>query len=133
MFCPNCGTELTSDAAFCSKCGKSLKESSPGPTMPSKPVGGADSGFQTLIPYKNAYALIAYYCGVFAILPCFPIGLVGLVLGIMGLKHAKKYPESKGKIHAWIGIIFGGLFGILYTVLSVLMLMGIFYSKSVGR
>ena len=28
-----------------------------------------------IIPYKNGPALAAYYCGVFAVIPCFPIGL----------------------------------------------------------
>jgi hypothetical protein len=60
---------------------------------------------------------------VFAIIPCFPIGLAGLVLGILGLKHARLHPQSKGRVHAWIGIIAGGLFGILWTVLTIMAIV----------
>lgn len=76
-------------------------------------------GVAALIPYRNVPALVGYYCGVFAIIPCFPIGIAGLVLGIIGLRKANRNPEIKGKVHAWIGIIFGGLFSLLWLVLTV--------------
>jgi hypothetical protein len=64
-----------------------------------------------LIPYKNAKALASYYCGVFALIPCLGaiLGPIALVLGFMGLAHANKMPESKGKAHAIVGIVLGGL------------------------
>jgi hypothetical protein len=111
-FCTRCGQPLAPGARFCSFCG-----GAGGARPDASPDADATGG---IIPYKNAYALIAYYCGVFAVIPCFPIGLVGLVLGILGLKHANLHPQSKGRVHAWIGIIAGGLFGILWTVLTVM-------------
>ena len=117
MFCSKCGTENKDDAVFCGECGTTLKSQSP------TSISG-DPGIQVIIPYKNAKALIAYYCGVFSLIPCFPIGLIGLVLGILGLKYAKEHPEAKGKIHAWVGIILGGLFGILYTVGTIVAVIG---------
>lgn len=69
-----------------------------------------------VIPYKNMPALIAYYCGVFSLLPCFPIGVVGVILGIKGLRLAKERPAVKGQVHAWIGIIVGGLFGTVWLL-----------------
>jgi hypothetical protein len=109
--CSNCGRPLPPGSTFCPSCGK--------------PAGGATADDRDatggVIPYKNSSALIAYYCGVFSVLPCFPIGLVGLVLGIKGLKYAKAHPESKGKVHAWIGIIAGGLFGLLWLVVTGLV------------
>lgn len=66
-----------------------------------------------LIPYKNAKALAAYYCGVFGLISCFVLlgifGIVPIVLGFLGLKHAKKYPEAKGQAHAITGIVLGFL------------------------
>jgi hypothetical protein len=66
-----------------------------------------------IIPYKNPKALAAYYCGVFGLISCFILfgifGVVPIVLGIKGLKHAKKYPESSGQVHAIIGIVLGTL------------------------
>jgi hypothetical protein len=50
------------------------------------------------------------------------LGPVALILGIVGLKESKKHPEKKGKAHAWVGIILGGLtfllnlFGLLYLI-----------------
>ena len=81
-------------------------------------TGDATGG---VIPYKNVPALIAYYCGVFSIIPCFPIGIAALILGIMGLRRAKAHPQSRGQVHAWIGILAGGFFGLLYLVVPIVM------------
>jgi hypothetical protein len=72
-----------------------------------------------LIPHKNPMVLWAYYCGIFSLIPCvgIPLGIVGLVLGIKGLRFADLHPETKGKAHAWTGIILGGLCAIGYTLL----------------
>ena len=78
-----------------------------------RPEGDATGG---VIPYKNPKALIAYYCGVFSLMPCLGIvpGVVGVVLGILGLRHRKLHPETKGSVHAWIGIVLGGLMTLLW-------------------
>jgi hypothetical protein len=76
-----------------------------------------------VIPYKNPSALIAYYCGVFSVIPCFPIGIAGVVLGIMGLRYASAHPTARGKVHAWIGIVAGGLFGLGWLVLTVMFVV----------
>jgi hypothetical protein len=88
---------------------------------PAPPAPKPPDALSSVIPYKNVPALIGYYCGVFAIIPCLFIGWAGLVLGIMGLKRAKEHPEAKGKVHAWIGIIAGGFFALLYTVGTIMM------------
>ena len=64
-----------------------------------------------MIPYKNAKALASYYCGVFALIPCVGLflGPTAVFLGFLGLAHANKLPESKGKAHAIVGIVLGGL------------------------
>jgi hypothetical protein len=64
---------------------------------------------ETLIPYKNPMALTAYYLGVFALIPC--VGLIlgpaAFILGILGIRHANKYPTAGGKGHAIAGIVLG--------------------------
>jgi hypothetical protein len=64
-----------------------------------------------IIPYKNAKALTSYYTGVFSLIPCLGgiLAPIALIFGILGLSHAKKYPESKGTAHAIVGIILGTL------------------------
>jgi hypothetical protein len=121
MYCPKCGAENSDDSLKCSKCGKVLK------TVTAS--SGSDP-IASIIPYKNAKALIAYYLGVFSVIPCIgsPLGIAAFFLGLQGLKEAKAHPEAKGKAHAWIGIIVGGLFGLVYTIC---ILIGIF--QVIGR
>ena len=78
-----------------------------------------------LIPYKNGLALASYYTGVFSLIPCLGLilGPVALVLGIMGLKYAKKNPTARGKAHAWVGIVLGMLnvFGYLACLILIII------------
>lgn len=108
MYCPKCGAQNSDESLKCSECGKVLKTIA---APSSDPIA-------TLIPYKNAKALIAYYLAVFSLIPCLgsPLGIAAFVLGLQGLKEAQIHPEAKGKVHAWIGILGGGLFGLIYTV-----------------
>lgn len=82
--------------------------SRPGTPPPIIERGDATGG---IIPYKNPKALIAYYLGIFSIIPVigFFTGATALVLGILGLKQRKQRPVIGGLAHAWIGIIAGGL------------------------
>src|SRR3989442_1081509 len=45
----------------------------------------SDGGISTLIPYTNPKALIAYYLGIFGLIPCLGaiLGPAALVLGIL--------------------------------------------------
>jgi hypothetical protein len=92
------------------------------PPPPPPPPDGALSG---LIPYNNGAALGGYYCGIFAIIPCLGavLGPIAVVLGIMGLKNVAREPQRKGKVHAWIGVIAGGLFGLANLAVGVIWLL----------
>jgi hypothetical protein len=70
-----------------------------------------DGGISSLIPYKNGKALVAYYCGVFSLIPCagLILGPIALIFGILGYRYAKAYPTAKGLGHAIAGIVLGGL------------------------
>ena len=86
------------------------------PVPPS--TGG---GMNTIIPYRNPLALAAYYLGVFSLIPFLGIvlGLLAFVLGILGLRFRRRNPSAGGKVHAWIGIIVGGLFGFGYLGITL--------------
>ena len=92
--------------------------SSPPPV--AEPSGDATGG---LIPYKNPPALMAYYAGVFSIIPFFGFffGIAGLWLGIAGLRRRKQHPIIRGAVHAWIGIVCGSLSIIAHLVVVVLI------------
>lgn len=87
----------------------------------SENEGDATGG---LIPYKNPHALAAYYLSIFGLFPL--IGLLlaipAFILGIMGLKKRKQNPVIKGSVHAWIGIVLGGL-SIMYNGLLAIGLV----------
>jgi hypothetical protein len=66
---------------------------------------------ETFIPYKNPLGLIAYYVGVFAVIPCagLLLGPAALVLGIMGIRYRNKHPTAGGLGHAITGVVLGSL------------------------
>lgn len=108
MICPRCKEEIPAGAEICALC-----------DLPGAAPEVQDGGVMgAIIPTKNQKALLAYYLGVFSIIPCIgsPLGIAAFVLGLKGLKHAKAHPEAKGVVHAWVGIVVGGLFGLLWTV-----------------
>ena len=123
MQCPQCGAQNAQNATQCFRCGYSLHSSPPmteattpatqaappipDPTRPPAPVQtmpqtSGSEPLSGLIPYKNTSALIAYYLGVFSIIPCLGIflGIAAFILGIIGLRFARAHPEAKGKVHA---------------------------------
>jgi hypothetical protein len=124
--CPNCGTMVNpfTHAATGPAYGQ------PGPYAPGQyPAAnayppGQDPNYHGLIPYKNTYALLAYYVGIFGMFPCVPVLAIGaLVLGIMGLREYKRDPSVKGVVHAWIGIVLGAGATLLYGAISILILI----------
>jgi len=94
-------------------------------TATETPKGDATGG---IIPYMNPPALIAYYCGVFSLIPIIGIlvGIPGIIFGFVGLRKKWANPPIKGAAHAWIGIILGGLTTMLWSGLIGLIVAGFF-------
>jgi len=92
----------------------------------STPATGGDAT-GGLIPYKNSNALIAYYIGLFSLLPIIglPMGIAAIVLGVKGLRAANENPIIKGKAHAWVGIICGAFWTLFYGLLILVVLLSI--------
>jgi len=91
----------------------------PAPTEQGDATGG-------IIPYKNPHALVAYYLGIFSLIPFlgFILGCVAVPLGISGLRKRKKHPAIRGAVHAWIGIVFGGGSVAVHLLVIVLTVIG---------
>lgn len=92
-------------------------------TASGEPKKGDATG--GIIPYLNPPALISYYLGVFSLIPFFGLvlGLPAVILGVKGLKKRKREPEVRGAVHAWIGILFGGLNFLLYASFFLIALL----------
>ena len=92
------------------------------PTTPGAPApleGGV------IIPFRNPPALIAYYLGIFALIPFLGLFLAipAFILGIIGLRLRGREPHRHGSVHAWIGIVAGALFTLLWGGLLVLFVL----------
>jgi hypothetical protein len=89
------------------------------PTAAASPQSGG--GLNVIIPYKNVRALTAYYLGVFSAIPVLglPLGLAAFTLGILALRFRRKNPAAGGVVHAWIGILAGGFFSLVYLTLII--------------
>lgn len=106
-------------------------QSSPQPYSfpPSQPSDTDSTG--GIIPYKNPHALIAYYLGLFSLFPC--VGLLlaipAFILGIIGLRNRNRNPAIKGSVHAWIGIVMGGLMTIVWGASIVIAIVAAITAK----
>lgn len=98
----------------------------PHQSFPPQKVTEGDST-HGVIPYKNPQALIAYYTGIFLFICCItpvPLGLIPFVLGILGLRARAQNPVIKGSVHAWIGIIAGGISAICSLLVAISLILG---------
>lgn len=118
-------------------------ESSPNPssTKPHAPIApptasapvshiqGDNTG--GVIPYKNPQALLAYYIGLFALIPLLGLamGPAALVLGLRGLKYGRENPVVKGQAHAWIGIVLGGMWSLIHWVALIVTVVAMLSSR----
>jgi len=99
------------------------------PSVPSADEKGDATG--GVIPYKNPHALAAYYFGVFSVIPIFGLisGSIAVPLGISGLRERKKRPIVRGAIHAWFGIVVGGLSVAVHLTLITMAIVAIATGK----
>jgi hypothetical protein len=97
---------------------------------PSRPQG-EDSGLSTIIPYTNPKALVAYYCGVFGLIPVlgFILGPVALIFGILALNYVRRNPTAKGTAHAIVGIVLGTLSTMGHLLLLILIFAGVLLAR----
>ena len=74
-------------------------------------VAGTGDATGGIIPYKNPHALIAYYSGVFSLIPCLGIilGPIAVGFGVSGLRARRRNPAVRGHVHAWAAIVLGSI------------------------
>ena len=71
--------------------------------------------------------ILAYYLGVFSLIPCLGLvlGLPAVLLGILGISAANRNPEIQGKGHAITGLVLGLLTSILWLGLITLVVLDV--------
>lgn len=114
IYCTKCGQQNHENNYKCTACDRLLH-------APSATVAAVDETMGGLIPTGNPKALWAYYLGIFSFIPVIgiPLGIAAIVLGTGGVRHASRHPAAKGKVHAWVGIITGVFFLLMYTMLII--------------
>jgi hypothetical protein len=82
---------------------------------------------EKFIPYRNTMALVAYYLGVFGLIPGVGIllGPLALILGILGLRDFMTRENAGGIGHAVTGIVLGVIAIVEQVVLIVLIQRGV--------
>lgn len=120
MLCPSCRASNSPSAARCRKCGEPLarrrrrsraEEDDDYDDDDDDEGDAVDEVVSTVIPYKNGRALLAYYIGIFGLVPGlgFFLGPTAAVMGLLGMRYARDHPRAKGTGHAMAGIILGAL------------------------
>jgi hypothetical protein len=114
--------------------GEELVQKGPAPPRPAvraeivqpQVVYEGPDAVETFIPYRNPKGLLAYYLGLFSIVPCLGLvlGPAGLILGIMGLNYSRAHPEARGAGHAIAGIVLGILGSLINFGALFLFLLG---------
>ena len=124
IFCSHCGKQNRASDYRCAQCGAELYRPQAA-AIPATPPATSPDPLGGLIPYKNPQALLAYYFGVFSLIPLLGIllGVIAIILGIMGLGFAKRNPQAKGVVHAWVGIVLGAFSVLFYCGAIVLLLI----------
>lgn len=91
---------------------------------PSQQASSQNNSIQAMIPTQNMPALIGYYFGVFGLIPFvgFPLAIVAVILGSIGLSKAKKNPTPGAKGHAITALVLGG-FEIVVMIAWILLVV----------
>lgn len=132
--CPRCGAPNEAGLMQCARCGQSLVAAWPplpgGYVPPQAYPPQTTGGLGRLIPADNPAALAACCLGIFSIILlifsiiprlAIPMGIAAVVLGLKGLRLVKERPEVRGRTHALVGIIAGGLFVLISIGVLVFM------------
>lgn len=148
MFCKYCGTELTKDALFCSKCGKATTETQTKFEADNNvpPISNLPSGHALVKKFServNTNAIIWIVIGSIQILlglyvqwVLLIIGALNLITAISDFKYSKKVLENpKGIIERVkslvnpilslvYNLIFGGVIGVAGSIYYLVAVRG---------
>jgi F0F1-type ATP synthase membrane subunit c/vacuolar-type H+-ATPase subunit K len=137
MLCRSCRASNPPSAVRCRKCGQRLprrpgsEEDDEDDDYDDDDEDDVDEVVSSIVPYKNAQALVAYYCGIFGLIPGLGLilGPTAAVMGFLGARYARENPRAKGQGHAVAGIVLGMVETLLNWGILVALLIVFFANK----
>lgn len=101
MFCMHCGAEMDEHAVFCSKCGQRVHTDLKPHELSSEPEA-AKNGIAVASLVLGSVGILAWLIPLFG----FPITILGLVFGIIGIKKGGKGIAIAGIVLSAITLLF---------------------------
>lgn len=119
MFCSNCGTQNEDGLNFCTRCGHALNASGQPQQVYQQPqtVPGKGQGIAAMV--LGIIALV-FFCVWYI---CFPCGITGLILGIIGNKKARAVGGKNGMATA--GIVCSCIAIALWVLFLITVVVGV--------
>lgn len=90
----------------------------------------SDTLSQVIMPTKNPASIVAYYCGIFGLIPIvgIPLAIIAIIFGHKAMALWRVQPSPGAKAHAMTGLILG--YFELVVLLAFVILMAIVRSKT---
>jgi hypothetical protein len=88
-------------------------------------------GIAAIIPYKNPKSLVAYYTGVFSLIPILGLvlGPIALIFGILAIRYRQQRPTAGGMGHAITGIVLGSLTTLGHLAVVIFAVVTILFAR----
>jgi hypothetical protein len=104
MFCSQCGEKNPDDSKFCSKCGAALVAAAePAPAAAYTPPPSAAAGGKR----TSGMSIAALILGILGIISFWPLSILAIIFGAIGISQINKDPSLKGKGMAMAGLVMG--------------------------
>ena len=99
----------------------------PEPPAPASFVPRTPDLGDHLVPTANKSALLAYYLGIFSLIPCLGLflGPAAIIKGSQGLTWAETLPSRLGRGHAMTGVVIGWIVTVAHIALIVVIALDV--------
>ncbi len=113
---------MAAGGGACGQGAATPRVEAPDVSQGTRPTAPTRVAIPRVRPQSNRLATVAFCLGIFSAIPCLGpfLGIPAVTLGILGLRHAAARPQAAGKTQAWLGIILGGVFWLVWITVLVI-------------